>query len=179
MTHYTTYQQYIPQDFNDNSRVWIYQCSRMLTMGEALQIEPVLEEFVANWKSHGAAVKGYANLLFGQFIIVMADESQSTTVGGCSTDSSVRMIKQIEQDLIVEMFNRQNLAFIIKDKVQMLPLAQINYALDNGFINADTLFFNNLVATKKELLSKWIIQTKDSWLATRYDLTTKNIPSLN
>ena len=165
--NYKEFQQYIPEDFNDNSRVWIYQSSRILGMGEALQIEPILENFVTSWKSHGAAVKGYANLLFGQFIIIMADESQSTTVGGCSTDSSVRIIKQIEQDLKVDMFNRQNLSFIIKDKIQVLPLAQLNYAVDNDFINPDTLFFNNLVATKKELLEKWIVPIKDSWLATR------------
>ncbi|MFY7965960.1 MAG: hypothetical protein ACOVO1_13765 [Chitinophagaceae bacterium] len=165
--NYKEYQQYIPKDFNDNSRVWIYQCNRMLGLGEALQIEPLLENFVANWKSHGAPVKGYANLLFGQFIIIMADEEQSAIVGGCSTDSSVRIIKQIEQDLKVEMFNRQTLALIVKDKIEMLPLAQINYAISNGFVNTDTLFFNNLVATKKELLEKWIIPIKDSWLATR------------
>ena len=165
--NYKEFQQYIPEDFNDNSRVWIYQSSRILGMGEALQIEPILENFVTNWKSHGAAVKGYANLLFGQFIIIMADESQSTTVGGCSTDSSVRIIKQIEQDLKVDMFNRQNLSFIIKDKIQVLPLAQLSYAAENGFITPDTLFFNNLVATKKELLEKWIVPIKESWLATR------------
>ncbi len=165
--NYKEYQQYIPQDFNDNSRVWIYQSSRILGMGEALQIEPILENFVASWKSHGATVKGYANLLFGQFIIIMADESKSTTVGGCSTDSSVRIIKQIEQDLKVDMFNRQNLSFIIKDKIQFLPLAQLSYAVENGFITPDTLFFNNLVATKKELLEKWIVPIKESWLATR------------
>jgi len=169
MINYTSYQQYIPADFDDNSRVWIYQSSRMLGMGEALQIEPILENFIANWKSHGASVKGYANLLFGQFIIIMADESQSTTVGGCSTDSSVRIIKQIEQNLNVDMFNRQNLSFIIKDKVEVLPLAQLNYAAENGFITSETLFFNNLVATKKEVLKSWIIPVKESWLNFRYN----------
>jgi len=166
----TSYQQYIPENFANESRVWIYQCSRMLSMGEALQIEPLLENFVASWQSHGAAVKGFANLLFGQFVIIIADETQAS-VGGCSTDSSVRIIKQIEQVLNVEMFNRQTLGFIVKDKVQMLPMQQINYAIENGFINANTLFFNNLVATKKELLEKWIIPAKDSWLATRYNFT--------
>lgn len=177
--NYKEYQQYIPKDFSNNSRVWVYQCNRMLGMGEALQIEPILENFVANWKSHGAAVKGYANLLFGQFIIIMADEEQSAIVGGCSTDSGVRIIKQIEQDLKVEMFNRQTLALIVKDKVEMLPIAQINYAIDNNFVNADTLFFNNLVATKKELLEKWIIPVKESWLAARYNLISTTNQSLN
>lgn len=171
---YTNYQAYIPENFSPQSRVWIYQCNRILAMSEALQIEPLLENFVVNWQSHGNAVKGFANLIFGQFIIIIADESQAT-VGGCSTDSSVRVIKQIEQLLNVEMFNRQTLAFIIKDKVQMLPMQQISYAIENGFINDDTLFFNNLIATKEELLTHWIIPTKDSWLASRFNFTSTPI----
>jgi hypothetical protein len=48
----------------------------------------------------------------------------NVTVGGCSTDSSVRVIKQIEETFSINMFDRQSPAFIVKDKVQILPLAQ-------------------------------------------------------
>jgi len=65
------------------------------------------------------------------------------------------------------MFNWQNLAFIVKDKVQVIPRQQFNYALENNFISADTLFFNNVVASKKELEENWIIPVRDSWLKTR------------
>jgi len=157
---------HIPTDFDDHSKVWIYQSSRLFLMSEAFAIEDMLNNFIAGWKSHGAPVKGYANLFFGQFIVLMADETQST-VGGCSTDSSVHVIKAIEQQFKVNMFDRQNLAFIIKDKVQLLPLSQLNYAAENNFITADTLYFNNTVLTKKELLEKWIVPVKDSWLAKR------------
>jgi hypothetical protein len=160
------YKHLIPQDFHPSSRVWIYQSSRLFSLSEALQIEDLLNEFVRQWKSHGVPVKGYANLLFGQFIVIMANET-ATGVSGCSTDSSVRVIKQIEQQFGVEMFNRQMLAFVVKDKIQLLPMAQLNYAASNDFINADTLYFNNLVATKEELLSNWIISIKQSWLASR------------
>lgn len=159
-------KEHIPADFDDNSRVWIYQSSRLFLMSEAFAIEDMLKEFTANWKSHGDVVKGYGNLFFGQFIVLMADETQSG-VSGCSTDSSVRIIKDIEQQFKVNMFDRQNLAFLIKDKIQLLPLSQLNYAVENNFINADTLYFNNTVLTKKELLEKWIVPVKDSWLAKR------------
>jgi hypothetical protein len=102
----------------------------------------------------------------GQFIILMADETQSG-VSGCSTDSSVHLIKAIEQKFNADLFNRQNLAFIIQDKVQLIPLPQLNDAAENNFINADTLYFNNTVLTKKELLEKWIVPVKESWLAKR------------
>jgi hypothetical protein len=158
------YRSLIPEDFHPSSKVWIYQASRLFTISEALEIENMLEEFVNNWRSHGAEVKGYGNLLYGQFIILIADETQSG-VSGCSTDSSVRLIKAIEERFRVDMFNRQNLAFLVKDKIQLLPLSQLNYAIENGFINLDTIYFNNLVSTKEELLKSWMIPVKESWLA--------------
>ena len=160
------FQEQLPADFDDGSKVWIYQCCRMFALPEALQIEEMLEQFVAGWKSHGADVKGYANLFFGQFIILMADET-AAGVSGCSTDSSVRLIKEIEQKFTVQLFDRQSLAFIVKDKIQLLPFSQLAYAVENNYINAATLYFNNTVTDKKELIEKWITPIKDSWLAKR------------
>jgi hypothetical protein len=99
------FQDLIPEDFNDDSKVWIYQGNRQLNLAEALQIEELLQQFAKVWKSHGAEVKGYAKLLFGQFIILMADET-ATGVSGCSTDSSVKLMKSIEQDYNIDLFNR-------------------------------------------------------------------------
>ena len=164
--------EHIPQDFADSSRVWIYQSSRLFFISEALQMEDMLNEFAANWKSHGAPVKGFANLFFGRFIVLMADET-ATGVSGCSTDSSVHLIKSIEEKYKVQLFDRQNLAFIVKDKIEVIPLSQLEYAVEHNFINADTLYFNNTVLSKKEMVEKWIIPVKDSWLAKRVNFTEK------
>jgi len=161
------YHQHIPEDFHPSSKVWIYQSSRLFMISEALQVEDLLNQFVAEWKTHGTPVKGYANLLFGQFLVFMADITTGGGVSGCSTDSSVRVVKQVEAMFKVDMFNRQNLAFVVKDKIQVLPMSQLNYAMENNFISADTLYFNNLVATKEELLNKWLQPVKESWLGTR------------
>jgi hypothetical protein len=160
------FQHLIPADFHPRSRVWIYQSNRLFMISEALQLEEMLEEFASRWKSHGAPVKAYANLLFGQFIVLMADETV-TGVGGCSTDSSVHFIQKIQTEFKVDLLNRQNLAFVVKDKIETIPLAQVNYALENGFITPDTIYFNNLVADKTTLLSDWMIPVKNSWLASR------------
>ncbi len=96
----------------------------------------------------------------------MADET-TAGVSGCSTDSSVHLIKEIEQKFNVQLFERQTLAFVMKEKIELLPLSQLNYAIENNFINADTLYFNNIVQTKKELLENWILPVKESWLGKR------------
>lgn len=158
------YAHLLPQQFNPESKLWIYQCTRIFTLSEALHVEDLLNHFTENWLSHGAKVKGYANLLFGQFIIIMADEHE-TGVSGCSTDSSVRLIKEIEALCKVNLFDRQLLAFIIRNNIELIPISQLAYALENGFITADTTYFNNLVQTKAELETKWMIPLKKAgWL---------------
>ena len=157
----------LPTDFHPQSKLWIYQSNRSFTMGELFQIEEILEQFIDSWKSHGADVKGFGTALYGQFIILMADES-ITTVGGCSTDSSVRVIKEIEKITGVQLFNRELLAFWVKDKVQTIPMAQVAYALENGLLKPDTLYFNNLVSNKADMESKWMQPISESWLGKKY-----------
>ena len=163
------YQELLPVDFDESARVWIYQCNRLFSLGEALEIESLLNEFTQNWQSHGAPVKGYANLFFGQFIVLMADET-ATAVGGCSTDSSARLIKQIEHQFKVNLFDRQLLAFWIKGKVQLIPLSQINYAAQQQFLNEETIYFDNTVLTKKELEDHWMVPIKQSWLSKKISI---------
>ena len=164
------YKHLLDNNFHPDSRVWVYQGSRVFSLDEALEIEEMLKEFATQWKSHGTPVKGEAHLFFGQFIVLIADET-ATGVSGCSTDSSVRLIKDIEQRFKVNMFDRTMLAFVVKDKVELLPLSHLQHAFDNGFIKDDTLYFNNLVQTKEELESKWMIFVKESWLANKISLT--------
>jgi hypothetical protein len=163
------FKHLLNEDFHPASKVWVYQSSRLFTMSEALQIEEMINQFAQTWLSHGVPVKGAAHLFFGQFVVLMADET-ATGVSGCSTDSSMRLIKEIEKTFGVNMFDRLALAFIVKEKsdsyrIQLLPMPQLKHAVEQGFITANTPFFNNVVLTKEELENNWIIPAKDSWLA--------------
>lgn len=161
------YKHLLPKDFAPSSRVWIYQSSRIFGLSEALAIEKMLDDFISDWKSHGTPVKGFGTLFFGQFIVLMADEEQ-TGVSGCSTDSSVRLIKTLEELFKIDLFDRTSLAFVIKEKIQLLPMGQLEYALENGFIQPETLFIDNSVQTKYTLENEWFKPVANSWIARRF-----------
>lgn len=151
--------------------MWVYQSSRLLRMSEALEAEEQIQVFCREWHSHGAKVECYGNLFFGQFLVLMADES-SAGVSGCSTDSSVRFVKELGQKFSVDFFDRTNLAFVVKDKIEMLPVNQVTYAYQNKFIGADTLYFNNTITNKQQLENQWIIPVKESWLSKKLPIET-------
>lgn len=166
------YKHLLPDDFAPQSRVWIYQSSRLFSLGEALEVEGQIEEFCAGWQAHGAGVKGWANLFFGRFLVLMADES-ATAVSGCSTDSSVRFVKALGQTYGVDFFNRQQLAFVVREKIEVVPMSQLAYAFENGFLSGDTLYFNNLAATRHQLETGWIVPLQDSWLAAKLKIPAR------
>ena len=157
------YQHLLPSDFHPDSRVWIYQSDRTFTEPEQIEIDELLQQFTDSWTSHGAKVKGFGKLFFNQYVVLMADETASG-VSGCSTDSSVRLIKEIENKYNADLFNRQNLAFFTGENIIQIPLSKLNEAISSNLINAETYYFNNVVLSKKELEEKWIVTLKNSWL---------------
>jgi hypothetical protein len=160
------YLHLVPDNFAMNSRVWIYQSNRAFSAAETLQVNDLLHQFVKNWQSHGVPVKGYASLFFDRFIVFLADET-ATGVSGCSTDSSVRLIKELEHIFSVSLFDRQSLAFLIENEISVLPLSVIQSSADNELISGETIYFNNLVQTKKEFINHWLIPVRESWLGKR------------
>ena len=167
-------KELIPQDFSDNARVWIYQSSRAFIEKEEREINEQLYQFYTQWQSHSEPVKGWAKLLFKQFIVMIADETE-VMIGGCSTDSAVRVVKSIERQYDVNFFDRMMVTFLVKNKAEMLPFNQVQYAIDRGYIDKDTLIFNNIATTKKELLDTWLVPLSESWLAGRVKLLNDSI----
>ncbi|MEO6831123.1 MAG: hypothetical protein ABI378_02645 [Chitinophagaceae bacterium] len=154
----------LPQDFPSTSKVWIYQSSRRFTPEQQREIDEQLHQFYSQWTAHGAPVKGWAKLLFSQFIVVIADLSQ-TVVSGCSTDAMEMVIKSIGRQYDTKLFDRLMLTFLVKDEPQMLPLNQVQYAIDKDYIHADTLLFDNTIADLETLKTRWLVPLKDTWLA--------------
>jgi len=111
-------------------------------------------------------LKSVARLFFEQFIIIIVYQS-GKQVNGFSTDNLIGLIKKIEQDFQVALSDRQMLAFIIRDRIQLLPLTMLNDAIEKDLITPETLYFNNAILTKKELMNNWIIPLKESWLGVR------------
>ena len=84
----------------------------------------------------------------------------------------VRVIKSLERQYSVNLFDRLTLTFLVNNKAEMLPFTQVQYALDRSYINEDTLTFNNIATNRKELVATWLVPMKESWLASKVSFQT-------
>ena len=159
------------QDLSPNSRVWIYQSNRELNDQEVSQIQDAGKRFIANWATHGTALHAALEVFYNRFIILFADEAQ-VKASGCSIDSSVHFMKEVEKAFGVDLFDRMQIAYsneqiskgTNKQKVETIHMNDLRSQLESGEFSEDVYIFNNLVATKAELESSWNIPLKDSWL---------------
>jgi hypothetical protein len=152
--------------FNDmhfESRLWIYQSFRKLTQSEVEAISHLLTEFCSTWAAHGQQLKTSFDIRHNQFIILAADESHHGA-SGCSIDDSVRIIKRIDEQFNLNLFERNLIAFLMNDEVVLLPLTELKEKSRTGTWKATSLTFNNLVSTKGQLDTAWLVPAGNSWL---------------
>ena len=161
------FSELVPAHFSPASRVWIYQSSRVFSAEETTSIQLQANQFVAQWAAHGAKVKGMALVLLNRFVILVADETQ-TQVSGCSTDSSIHFIQQLQTDFSTDFFNRKEIGLYVGNRIELFSLNAIPEAVEKGIITAETLCFNNLTLSLHEWRNKWIIPVANSWLVQKF-----------
>lgn len=152
------------QELADYSRVWIYQANRPLTDAEVNEIKAHGDKFIEKWAAHGSDLQAAFEVFYNQFVVLFADESQ-VKASGCSIDSSVRFIKEIEKHYQLDLFDRLNLTYKDGSNIKMMSMADFQNSLEKGELSEETIVFNNLIETKGEFDSKWEVPVKDSWHA--------------
>ena len=144
------------------SKIWIYQCNRRFTADELTLVSEKTSEFLEQWAAHGTGLQAGFELKYERFIVIAVnEEGQSAT--GCSIDSSVRFIQELEQELGVELLDKMNVAFKQGDFVNFKPLLDFKKMAKSGAIGKKTIVFNNLVTNIAEYKENWEVPAHESW----------------
>lgn len=148
--------------FSPQSKVWIYQSNRRFTDQETSEIQNILNDFVVQWTAHGHQLKAKAEI-FHQYFIVLTVDQDVANATGCSIDASVRVIKDIESNFGLDLFDRFNMAYKIDDDVHVATKEDFETLISIKKIGLDTIVFNNLVQTLEDFEQKWEVPLQDSW----------------
>ncbi|MFT6855929.1 MAG: hypothetical protein ACJA0X_001906 [Cyclobacteriaceae bacterium] len=151
-------------NLQDHSRLWVYQSNRSFDANEREEINSLLATFVSQWAAHGSQLSAAYDLPYDQFIVLAVDERQAMA-SGCSIDSSVNLIRQIEVKYGLSLLDRSLVAFLDKEALNIIPFNKSKANIENGLIKKDTIIFNNAVASVGEWKTNWKQQASDSWMA--------------
>lgn len=147
---------------SENSRIWIYQADRELKSDESKAILERLSQFTQSWEAHGKSLAALAEIRHQRFLILAVDEAQAGATG-CSIDKSVALLKSIENEFGIQLFDRMQIAYRDGNEVKSCSKEQFEGLIEAGLINEETVVFNNLVQTYRDLNQLWEVPLKNSW----------------
>lgn len=150
--------------FSENSRVWIYQADRELLPQEHEAISEQLQAFTKQWEAHGKVLKAGFELRYNRFIVIIVDENQAPATG-CSIDKSVALLKSLEQEFDLNLFDRLQLAYRSGNNIEVCSKAAFEQKIASGELHAESIVFNNLVQNYADYLQAWEVPAKKSWHA--------------
>ena len=150
--------------FPDESRIWVYQADQPFADSDIMRINEDIEAFCEQWTSHSRDLKAIGGVMHDLFVVLVVDETQAST-SGCSIDKSVAFVKSLEQKYGRKLLERTNVAWLDEaEQIHVLPLAALKNAVEDGRVNMNTRVFDNLVATRKDYISRWTVPLGESWM---------------
>lgn len=154
---------YLPfEELPIESRIWIYQSNRKFTDEEMTEIESLVKGFVENWSAHGASLEASFVTKYNRFIVLAVNqEVQAAT--GCSIDSSVTFIQELEKKYGVDLLDKMNVTFKNGEFIAHKSLIDFKKMAKEKAVSGTTIVFNNLVNTIQEFNEAWEVPAEDSW----------------
>lgn len=150
--------------YPDESRVWIYQADRPFNDEDIVPVNEDIEAFCDQLTSHNHNLRALGCVMHDLFIVLVADET-NTSASGCSIDKSVAFVKRLEQKYHRNLLQRDNVAWLDdNEQIQITPLKELKQAVKDGKITMDTHVFDNLVATRKDYITRWTVPLGNSWM---------------
>ena len=156
-------------NLSDQSKIWVYLCSRSFTDSEVAELNTLLQQFCIQWTAHGANLKAYGEVHHHRFIVLMVDET-AAGASGCSIDKSIHFIQEIEKEFDVQLFNRMLFAWKEGEEIHVSKLEDLQKLFDERVITEHTRVFDTTVTTKKDLDSRFETSLGESWLMKRIRL---------
>lgn len=154
---------YLPfEELPIESRIWIYQSNRKFTDEEMTEIEASVRNFVEDWSAHGASLEASFITKYNRFIVLAVNqEVQAAT--GCSIDSSVSFIQELEKKYEVDLLDKMNVTFKNGEFIAHKSLIDFKKMAKEKAVSGTTIVFNNLVNTIQEFNEAWEVPAEDSW----------------
>ena len=143
-------------------RVIIYPASRSFTPKESKVITEKLYDFLATWAAHGKPLSSSFKIEKNQFIVVCVDED-GEAASGCSIDALSGVLKEIEAEFELGLFDRMKATFVENGEVKTLKLQDFRKGLKNGEISTEIDVYDFSKNTYVAYLSDFLLPLRRSW----------------
>ena len=140
-------------DLPSHARLWIFQSSQPLSSDEMGFIDKELKSFLADWNTHGSAMRADFEFQLDQILVVAAAEEQMAA-SGCSIDKLTREIQRLGAALNKNLLDRQIIFYKEGDIIHSAPIATFWGLRKANRISDETIVLDTTVKNLNEWLTE-------------------------
>ncbi|MBI1305289.1 MAG: hypothetical protein GC181_01595 [Bacteroidetes bacterium] len=146
------------------SRIWLYGANRRFTSSELSYIQDLLEDFCSSWAAHGKKLDCGFKIIGDQIIALAVDEAVEAA-SGCSIDSSVAVIREIDNKYRLDIFNRlRTYVSVGENSLETLSLDDVKRKLASAELHSYSPVVNMQASEIRQIRENPFIPLKNTWL---------------
>jgi hypothetical protein len=154
----------------DKARLWIFPADRPLSPEERAGLTAAVTESLAAWNAHGSPVRWGQTLVKDQVLLIGVDETH-TELSGCSIDSCIDRIRQLERDLDTGFLDHGRVFYREGERLTFVSRPAFRALAEAGAVGPDTVVYDNVLQTVGEYRhGRWEVPARDSWHARAFPL---------
>lgn len=153
------------EELPDEARVWVFGADRPLSGSEAASLLEAVDEFLAGWQAHGAALTAGRDWRESRFLTVAVDSSGSAA-SGCSIDALYGTLRRVERGLGVRLLGSSRVYWRdASGVVQSAKRGDLDALVRDGVIAAETSVFDLTVQSLAAWRCSLEVPARASWHA--------------
>jgi hypothetical protein len=147
----------------DDARCWVFAADRPLDASAANQLLALTDDYLAQWRAHGAPLASARDWRDDHFLAVAVDE-RAAGASGCSVDALFRSLKSAEPMLGATFVSGSTIFWRGSDgRVMATPRVEFVDMLGHGAIGDDTPVFDPTLTTVGQWRSAFERPLLGSW----------------
>jgi len=150
-------------ELSEESKVWMFQANRFITVPEQKNITADLAGFLNTWTAHNVDLLA-ASVLLHDLVLVVAVEEVIAGASGCSIDKLFRFVKELEVKYGLQFFDRMRVAYKLNENIGESSVADFEKLIEENLVSESTLVLNTLLQDLKSVKHHLFLPLKETWL---------------
>jgi hypothetical protein len=124
-----------------HGRLWVFPATRDLTDAEANAFLTAVDDFLATWSAHGAALRSGRELIERRFLLVGVDVDAEAP-SGCSIDALMTRLRAVGDSMGVALIDHAPVWFRQAGSIRTLSRPEFRALAAEGDVDADVHVFD-------------------------------------
>jgi hypothetical protein len=147
----------------DDARVWVFGSDRPLDDKQQARLFAIVDEYLAQWKAHGAPLTVAREWTENQFLTIGVDQ-RTEGASGCSIDALYRTLQLLERELGVSLVGGGRVFYRTRNgEVNAVDREEFFGLAERGAVTRRTTVFDTTVTTLGAWRSRFEGPAAESW----------------